>query len=109
MENGISNRELSACEMLIMKIVWDKGDNYLTTSELTKELFNRYGKNYARTTTVTMLQRMVEKGFVSTLRKGRVSYVVPQKDRDEYLRKYFKDAIDLWFDGDKKKLDALLK
>lgn len=109
MEKGIPIRELSGCEELIMKIVWEKGDNYLTTLELTKELLNRYGKDYARTTTVTMLQRLVEKGFVRTFRKGRVSYVVPQKDRDEYLKKYFKDAINLWFDGDKKKLDELLK
>lgn len=109
MEKGIPSRELSACEELIMKIVWDRGDNYLSTSQLTKELLMRYGKNYARTTTITMLQRLVEKGFVSTFRKGRVSYVAPQKDCDEYLKKYFKDAIVLWFDGDKKKLDELLK
>lgn len=109
MEKGIPNRELSGCEELIMKIVWDKGGNYLSTLELTKELLNRYGKDYARATTVTMVHRLVEKGFVRTLRKGRTSYVMPLKDRDEYLLKYFKNAIDLWLDGDKKKLDELLK
>jgi predicted transcriptional regulator len=50
------------------------------------------------------VQRLVEKEFVKTYRNGRASYVHATKSKEEYLKKYFTDAVYLWFDGDFNKL-----
>ena len=66
--------ELSGCECLIMKTIWDVREG-IAVQDLIRELAVRYDKNYARTTVVTFLHKMAEKGFVSTYRKWKSSYV----------------------------------
>jgi predicted transcriptional regulator len=100
-------REISGCETLIMKIVWDS-ESDISTPELIDALRIRYGKDYARTTVVTFLQRLAEKGFVKTYRKGRVAYVHPVKTEKEYMTKFLSEAEDFWFQGDSSHLMAAL-
>jgi predicted transcriptional regulator len=103
MEYDKINREISGCESLIMKIVWES-DGDISTQQLMEELNTKFDKKYARTTVVTLVQRLVEKEFVKTYRNGRASYVHATKSKEEYLKKYFTDAVYLWFDGDFNKL-----
>ena len=63
MREQLLGREISGCETLIMKVVWDSEED-ISTPELIDELRTRFGKDYARTTVVTFLQRLAEKGFV---------------------------------------------
>jgi predicted transcriptional regulator len=100
-------REISGCETLIMKIVWDS-ESDISTPELIDALRVRYGKEYARTTVVTFLQRLADKGFVKTYRKGRVAYVHPLKSEKEYTGKFFSEAEEFWFQGDTSHLMAAL-
>ena len=58
-------REMSSCETLIMKIVWSSNED-ISTQEVMDRLKVEFGKDYARTTVVTFIQRLAEKGFVST-------------------------------------------
>ena len=83
MREQLLGREISGCETLIMKVVWDSEED-ISTPELIDELRTRFGKDYARTTVVTFLQRLAEKGFVKTYRKGRIAYVHPLKSEKEY-------------------------
>ena len=56
MREEMIGREISGCESLIMKIVWDtEGD--VSTQDLIRILNERFGKDYARTTVVTFVQR----------------------------------------------------
>jgi predicted transcriptional regulator len=107
MTEQIIGREISGCETMIMKIVWDS-ETDISTPELIDALRIRYGKNYARTTVVTFLQRLAEKGFVKTYRKGRVAYVQPLKTEKEYTNKFLSEAETFWFDGDSSHLMAAL-
>lgn len=102
------NREISGCESLIMKIVWES-ETDISTQQLMEEINTRFGKNYARTTVVTLIQRLAEKNFVETYRNGRASYVHAIKSKEDYIRKYFEDAVRLWFDGDFNKLVEMHK
>ena len=92
-------REMSGCETLIMKIVWSSEED-LSTPEIMDQLKVRYGKDYARTTVVTFIQRLAEKGFVTTYKKGRVSYVHSLRSQSKYQENFIQEAEEFWFDGD---------
>ena len=80
-------KDLSACETVIMKVIWDAVDD-IALQQLIVDLREQYGKDYARTTVVTFLGKMAEKGFISTYRVGKHSYVHA-----------LKDETDFWFGG----------
>lgn len=100
-------RELSACETLIMKIVWDY-DGDIPLKDLMASLKEDYQKDYARTTVATFLTRLHNKGFIETYRKGRASFTHPLKDQDKYKEKLLKEDLQFWFDGNMEALLAAL-
>ena len=91
-------RELSACETLIMKVVWDAKED-IAVQELIVQLKDQYGKDYARTTVVTFLGKMADKGFVSTHRRGKNAFVHAEKNEDAYKSKLMNEETDFWFEG----------
>ena len=60
---------------------------------------------WQRTTVVTFLGKMADKGFVSTHRRGKNAYVHAEKTEDAYKSKLMSEETDFWFEG---KVDALL-
>lgn len=99
MKENFVGREMSGCETLIMKIVWSAKED-ISTQEIMNRLKTQYKKDYARTTVSTFLQRLAEKGFVSTYRKGRVSYVHALRSETEYQETFIQEAESFWFNGD---------
>lgn len=98
-------RELSACETLIMKVIWDAEDD-IAVQELITQLREQYGKDYARTTVVTFLGKMADKGFVNTHRRGKNAFVHAVRKEDAYRDQLINDETDFWFEG---KVDKLLE
>ena len=98
--------ELTRCEQMIMRVVWSQTDP-ISTSKLLA-ILKEDGKEYARTTVVTFLQRLITKGFVTTERIGRSSYVTASKSKEDYLRGYVQEFTAFWFDGDTERLNELL-
>jgi len=93
-----TEKKLSACETLIMKLVWDaEGD--ISVQKLIVEIRERYGKDYARTTVVTFVKKLIDKGFVTTYRVGRASFVHAERDEYQYKRQLMTEATDFWFEG----------
>ena len=90
--------ELSTCEAPIMKIIWE-AETEISIPELTKQLNIQYGKEYARTTVVTFLTRLAGKGYVTTQRRGRVSYVRALKSEQEYKQMLASRETEFWFHG----------
>lgn len=107
MKEEMIGREMSGCESLIMKIVWDT-DGDVSTQDLIRILNERFGKDYARTTVVTFVQRLRNKGFVSTYRIGRASFVHAEKTEEEYTQNLMGQQADFWFKGSESKLVAAL-
>ena len=99
--------ELSMCESMIMKVIWDAKED-IAVQEIIKEVGARYGKHYARTTVVTFLHKMAEKGYVSTYRKGKAAYVHVEKSEQEYKKKLLREQTNFWFGGKPSKLVASL-
>ena len=90
--------ELSVCEAPIMKIIWESNPD-ISVPELAKQLNEQYGKEYARTTVVTFLTRMAGKGYITTQRRGRISYVHAIKSEQEYKQQLAQKEIEFWFHG----------
>ena len=90
--------ELSVCEAPIMKIIWESNPD-ISVPELVKQLNEQYGKEYARTTVVTFLTRMAGKGYITTQRRGRISYVHAIKSEQEYKQQLAQKVIEFWFHG----------
>lgn len=61
-------KDLSACETLIMKAIWDKGED-ISIQELLETLKVKYGKDYKRTTLVTFILNLAAKGFARQYRR----------------------------------------
>ena len=100
-------KDLSACETMIMKIIWEKGGD-ISLQELSELLKTRYDKAYARTTLVTFLLRMSGKGFITTYRKGRTSYITALRSENEYKQKRLKEETDFWYQGQVRNLFSAL-
>lgn len=100
-------RTLSACETVIMKAIWDAGED-IAVQELIKVLKENYGKDYARTTVVTFLLKLSEKGYARTYRKGLYSYAHALKSEEEYKQKMVQNEVDFWFEGDASQLVSAL-
>lgn len=90
--------ELSVCEAPIMKIIWESNPD-ISVPELVKQLNEQYGKEYARTTVVTFLTRMAGKGYITTQRRGRISYVHAIKSEQEYKQQLAQKEIEFWSHG----------
>lgn len=81
-----------------MKLVWDaEGD--ISVQKLIVEIRERYGKDYVRTTVVTFVKKLIDKGFVTTYRVGRASFVHAERDEYQYKRQLMTEATDFWFEG----------
>ncbi len=90
--------DLSECEMVTMRCVWDLGES-ATAFNVINMLAEDYGMVYKETTVYTFLTKLKEKGFVDTRKKG-VTYYVPLISETEYLKKVAKKYLDFWFHGD---------
>ena len=91
-------RNLSPGESIIMKAVWDLGQD-VPVQELIRLLREKYGKDYARTTVATFLLKLSEKGFARSYRKGRYAYVRVLKSEEEYRQRLIREETDFWFHG----------
>lgn len=98
MNTAENNNRLSACEELVMKIVWDN-NGIISAIEIINTINKKYNRDYARTTVFTFIQRMKDKGYVEIHRQGRYSYVKALKDRKEYMLEVLQNTADFWFDG----------
>lgn len=91
-------RSLSPCETIIMKAIWDKGED-ISISELSEILKTKYNKDYKRTTIVTFILNLTAKGFARQYRKGRYAYVHALKSEGDYKQKLLKEQKDFWYHG----------
>ena len=73
---------LPDAELFIMKIIWSCGDE-ITSAQLMKELAGK--KDWVQTTVLNFLARLVERGFLSVERRGKVNVYKPIINEHKYL------------------------
>lgn len=89
--------ELSDCELLTMKCIWDAGES-VTASEVITALRESYDLKYKDTTVYTFIQKLKDKGFVDSYRRG-VTFYFPVRDKAEFCSQRLLKEKDFWFDG----------
>lgn len=97
----IEKNELTNCELLTMKILWD-AEEALTCREIINQLTRR-GFRYADTTVYTFLKNLQQKGFVNSYRRT-VSFYYPTKNKEEYLQTSLLKFCKFWFAGDTQRM-----
>ena len=86
---------LSDSEWKIANCLWEKKS--MTVAEITKELNESTG--WTRFTVITLLKRMLEKGAVSYVQKGRTKYFSPAIDRSEAENEEVESLLDKVYNG----------
>jgi len=75
-------KRLPDAEFEIMKIIWDSTPP-VTTLEIMEKLD---GKKWKPQTVLTMLMRLIEKGFLKSERVGRERNYTPKMPEKDYMR-----------------------
>lgn len=90
-----TQENLGELELEVMKILWDRGrSSVLQVAEnLSKQ------KGYARTTILTIMQRLHKKGFLKRKKEDGVYRYEPTQKRQQVMGHLLNQFIDRVFDG----------
>ena len=94
----IIKAELTFTEQLIMKCIWDAGED-LPVSEILDRVREKYGKDYAYPTVSTFLTHLKEKGYVSCYKKSHAFQYHPLVAEQEYRKLQMEEYQKYCFDG----------
>ena len=95
-------QEMSEAEKEIMEIIWSNGGSIYIAELLKKAEEN--GRGWKRTTIRTFITRLIEKGFIISTRRGRMSEYRAAVTREEYLSGQAHTFVREYFDGSVKHL-----
>ena len=75
-------RRLPDAELEVMKAIWDNTPP-MSTNDVMKVISNE--KNWNISTLLTLLSRLIDRGFLSSEKRGRERIYYPQVEREEYM------------------------
>ena len=89
------NLNIGESELVIMKVLW-KADSPINTQAINDAVKH---KNWKRTTISTFLTRLVEKGALTSEKRGNSYYYTPVISAKEYRRMQTKNLIKNLYNG----------
>ena len=94
-------REISPQEKVIMQIVWDAGDAYLTAREIGSAMLAQDGKERKISSLMSVLAKLADKGFLNPVKTFRKSTLfIPLVSEPEYKAFSTKQFIDVVHSGE---------
>ncbi len=90
-----NSADLAKSEWIVMEALWHRRRG--TASEMQKDLESQQG--WAYSTVKTMLDRLVEKGYVKTRRVGNVYEYTPKVQRKSVVARVVDDVFDRVLEG----------
>ena len=96
-------QQISDAELEIMKVVWANGNEPTLFAYLTEELTAK-GKPWQKNTLITLLNRLVNKGFLKAKKIGRRNEYTPIVSENEYQTAQTRTFLDKIFEGNVKGL-----
>jgi predicted transcriptional regulator len=91
-----TSRHPTEPELLILKILWRQAP--LLARDVQKALAEE-GRELAKTTVITTLNTMVDKGYLSRKRRGNSFLFSPRVDAATVSERVLTDVVDRVFDG----------
>ena len=89
-------KQLTKSETQVMKALWDLPGSRGYSSEIMAGLPE---PKPAPTTLLTFLKILKDKGFVSSVKKGKAHLFTAVVKREEYMRHYMEDVKNTFFSG----------
>lgn len=81
--------ELTNTEQVIMKCIWEIGDN-VAVADLLERLKTEYGKEYARTTISVFMSYLRDKGYVTYEKRSHAYVYKPLISEQDYQKELMK-------------------
>ena len=100
-------QQISDAELEIMKVVWAKNKEPSLFAELTDELAAK-GRPWQKNTLITLLNRLVNKGFLKAKKIGRRNEYTPLVSEAEYQTAQTKHVLEKLYEGSASGLVATL-
>lgn len=100
-------QQISDAELEIMRVVWAKNKEPLLFAELTDELAAK-GRPWQKNTLITLLNRLVNKGFLKAKKIGRRNEYTPLVSEAEYQTAQTKHFLEKLYEGSASGLVATL-
>lgn len=100
------NGQISDSELELMKIVWESGGTVLYAEIM--ETLSETGNEWKKNTVLTLLSRLVEKGYLSINKVGRRNEYKAQVTEADYLAGQNKAFLHRLYEGDAKGLVTAL-
>lgn len=91
----MDNINLTNSEWYVLECLWERSP--MTVMELAAALKNRIG--WAKSTTITTLRRMEDKGLVRCSLEGRARHYAPTVQRDRAVRRETRSFLDKVYQG----------
>ena len=91
-------QQISDAELEIMRVVWAKNKEPLLFAELTDELAAK-GRPWQKNTLITLLNRLVSKGFLKARKIGRCNEYTPLVSETEYQQAQTRKLLDKIYGG----------
>ena len=101
MEKSMSISKLPNSELQVMQYIWSQNKK-LSSKEIITEMSEENG--WKQTTTLTVLSRLIKKGFLSVEKIGRYSYYEPLIKQDAYVDYETANFMDTFYQGSIKNL-----
>ncbi len=92
------SKKLSETEYEIMEVLWE-AESPMSASELSLYFAEHYDKEWKASTLATFLSRLIQKGVISSHRRGRVPYYYPIKTKKEYEQDGAQGILDALYEG----------
>lgn len=93
----MENKKISDAELEIMKIIWNS-DSPLMFAQITEALA-KIGKNWQKNTLITLLSRLMEKGYLKANKRGRKNEYIPLVTEQEFQSAQTKNFVDKVYKG----------
>lgn len=100
--DSMITRKIAPAELKVMKFIWDS-NTQIASINATNAMYEKYG--WKQTTTLTLLSRLIKKGFLSSEKIERYTYYKPTVIKSEYAKFETKEFIDNIHNGS---LESLL-
>lgn len=99
-------QQVSDFELELMKIIWDNGGTALYAEIV--EVLEKKGLSTTKNTIISLLLRLIEKGFLKTNKIGRRNKYTALVSEAEYQAAQTEHFLEKIYEGDAKELIATL-
>lgn len=100
-------QQVSDYELELLKIIWTGNDNQAMYAEIVNAL-EKKGLSWTKNTIITLLSRLVNKGFLRVKKIGRRNQYMAIISEEEYREAQTQSLLDKVYEGDAKGLVCTL-